>query len=269
MFERTVPIYALAAGGLPVLEGSGVLLRIEETVLLVTAAHVMAEIVKDGRIALLGIGHNVELLSLEGLDVQVSHDRDDVDVSFIRLPGESTEAIGSQKRCVDLDEVDIARRPPETGVYIAFGFPRQLSRPPDEKRVLYSDPYYIMSTLHTDPHDFTPGTSIALTLRKTDVMVDTETRDPVRLPALQGISGGGIWRLVGESQSTPGKWDVSSIRLAGIEHGIAGSAIKGVLAFRVIDAIAQNHPDLAPAIDRARTRIFAGKDASTRSDEQP
>lgn len=48
-------------------------------------------------------------------------------------------------------------------------------------------------------------------------------------------------------------WDTSAIRLAGIEHGTVGNkAIKGALAFRLIDAIKRNHPDLAPAITLVR-----------------
>lgn len=247
MLARTVPILAWAPGGLPVLEGSGVLLKIANAGFILSAAHVFAGVIKDGRGLAIGLVNGVNILRLDGLEVQVSDDQRDVDVAFLRLPPEVDMRISQHRPFVRLDQVDTARRPPKKGMYIVAGFPRGQTQADGERRVIDSKPYCLTTPLYEgDLVNFTEGKSIALAY--TGQVID-ENGELARAPALLGISGCGIWRMVGEDHPTPGHWDVTSIRLAGIEHGIVGRAIKGLLAFRVLEMIRKAHPDLAPAID--------------------
>jgi len=251
MLDRTVPIYAWARGGLPVLEGSGVLLKIADAGFLVTAAHVVDVVVKDGRGLFLGLADGEDIVDLGGLEVQVSHDQRDIDVAFMRLPVGMVDVVGKHRAFLRLDQVDTVRRPPEAGVYIVAGYPRQDSRADGEAGVIHSKAFCLSTSLHDrELVNFTVGKSIALSFTSQWVIEDSGER--VRAPALPGISGCGIWRMVAKQHPSPGHWDTSFIRLAGIEHGIAGPAIKGLLAFRLVDSVRQSHPDLASAIELVR-----------------
>ncbi len=250
MLARTVPILAWARDGLPVLQGSGILLKVADAGFLVSAAHVLTDVVRDGRGLFIGLADGVDILSLEGLDTQVSTDERDIDVAFVRLPPELDGRISQHRPFLRLDQVDTARRSPEKGLYIVAGFPRRDTQTDGSRRVIDAKPFCLSTTLYDgDWDDFTVGTSIVLSYTR---MVIDERGDLARPPPLEGVSGCGIWRVVGEHHPTPGHWDVTSIRLAGIEHSVVGPVIKGLLAFRLVDWIRQNHPDLAPAIDRAR-----------------
>lgn len=251
MLDRTVPIYAWAHGGLPVLEGSGILLKIADAGFLVTAAHVVDGVVKDGRALFMGMADGEGIVNLGGLDFQVSDDQRDVDVAFTRLPPGIVDVVGKHRAFLRLDQIDTARRPPAAGVYIIAGYPRGDSRADGDAGLIHSKAFCLSTTLHEgELANFTVGSSIALSFLSPWVIQDDGER--IRAPALQGISGCGIWRMVSERHPTPGHWDTTSIRLAGIEHGIVGKAIKGLLAFRLVDYIRQNHPDLAPAIELVR-----------------
>lgn len=251
ILARTVPVYAWARGGLPVVEGSGVLLKIADAGFLVSAAHVMAGVIKDGRGLFMGLADEADILNLGGLDVQVSDDRDHVDVAYMRLPASVVDTISAHRPFLRLDQVDTARRRPEKGMYIVAGYPRGQTQADGETGVIHSKPYCLSTTLYDgDLANSKEGTSIVLSF--TPHWVVEDNGDSVRPPAMLGISGCGIWRMVGEQHPTPGHWDATLIRLAGIEHGTVGNAIKGLLAFRLVDSIRQNHPDLAPAIELVR-----------------
>lgn len=246
ILARTVVLYAQATGGNPVIEGTGVLLKIADVAFILSAAHVCAGVVKDGRALLVGV-HGAPLISLEGLDVQVSDDRGDEDIAFMRLPSEVAVVLARHKSFLRLSEVDVERRPPTRGSYAVLGFPCGSQRTVAEG-VLNAEPFWFLSWLYEgELVSFTVGKSIALEFVPKRVL--DLNGDPVRAPELRGISGCGIWRLIGIDDGVPGQaWQPAhTIRLAGIEHTVVGPAIKGVLAFRVVDAIRQNHADVASA----------------------
>lgn len=254
ILDRTVPLFALAPRGVPVLEGTGVLVQIADAHFLFTAAHVVGGIVKDGRALLFGTQDG--LFSLEGLDVKVSDDREDVDVAFIRMPQQLADEVAPRKSFVRLSEVDMERRAPRVGSYGVLGFPRGLRTLDPASGFQRPDPYWILGSLYEGvPDRFTVGQSIAVGF--TPHSYEDHTGKRARHPALQGISGCGIWRIIGPDDGEPGtSWDPAEmIKLAGIEHGTIGDAIKGVLAFRAIDAIGQNYSDLKPAIELHRAKI--------------
>jgi hypothetical protein len=86
----------------------------------------------------------------------------------------------------------------------------------------------------TSAPDRNPDTTIALFL-------EDENGDRARLPALQGISGCGVWRLHRKGDD-PRTWSVDQIKLVGIEYGFIKGAILGVRARHVIGGIATQFP---------------------------
>lgn len=258
ILARTVPLYALARGGNPVLEGTGVLMKVADTGFLLSAAHVFAEVIKDGRTVQVGLAAGLPLLDLGGIDVELSHDRQDVDLAFARLPDEFTAAIAKHKEFVRLDQVDMDPVPPLPGWYSLVGYPREQSSLDHIKRILESEPMCLNTFLYEKDlqHDaFTIGTSIALSFSAGELSDDNG--DPVSAPGLKGVSGCGMWRVAGSRDAVANDtWSVDMIRLAGIEHCTVGrKMIKGALAFHVVIGIKRRYADLRPAIELVRKSL--------------
>lgn len=259
ILARTVPLYAQAEGGNPVLEGTGVLLKIADVAFLVSAAHVFAGTIKDRRTMLMGLGPNVRLGSLSGIVVELSRDRDDVDIAFARLPHDAATEISRHKEFLRLDQVDIDHAPPLPGWYCVLGFPREHTSINAAEQLVKLDPYCLHTSLYEgDLRDelFTPGTSIALSFAP--LGLSDANGDAVRVPGLGGISGCGIWCVASSADAIKSdSWSPDMIRLAGIEHATVGKhMIKGTLAFHLIIGIKRQYPELKSAImlaHRSRT----------------
>ncbi len=259
VLERTVPLYAQTRTGNPVLEGSAVLLRIGELAFLVTAGHVIAGVVKDGdRRLLVGTVPGQSLVSLEGLDVAVSTDKNDVDIAFLRLPEGLAAEIGAHKRFLGLDRVDTARAPAVPGWYMIIGFPRQHTTRDAENRTVNSGALCMHTVLREDAAGLALGTSIGLAFERYG---KDANGDALETPALPGISGCGIWCVsVSKDEVARGAWTTDSIFLAGIEHTVLGqTTIKGTLAFHVESAIRHRYPDLREQILATRGPSIPGR----------
>lgn len=259
VLERTVPLYAQTRTGNPVLEGSAVLLRIGEAAFLVTAAHVVAGVVKDGdRRLLVGTIRGQSLVSLEGLEAAVSADKNDVDIAFFRLTDALVTEIGAHKKFLGLDRVDTARAPAVPGRYMIIGFPRQQSTMDAENRTVNSGALCMHTVLREDAAELALGTSIGLAF---DRYGKDANGDPFQTPALPGISGCGIWCVsVSEDELAKGTWTTDSIFLAGIEHAVVGqTTIKGTLAFHVESGIRHRYPDLREQILATRGPSVPGR----------
>jgi hypothetical protein len=256
ILARTVALYAQAEGGNPVLEGTGLLLKIADVAFLVSAAHVFAGTVKDQRRMLIGLGPNVRLGNLGGLMVEMSRDRDAVDIAFARLSEATASEISKHKEFLRLDQVDLDHAPPFPGWYCVLGFPREHTAIIAADQLVKLEPYCLHTSLYEgDLRDeaFTIGTSIALSFAP--LGLSDANGESVRVPMMGGISGCGIWCVATSSDSIKNDtWSPDMIRLAGIEHGVVGKRIiKGTMAFHLLIAIKQRYPELKPAIMLARS----------------
>jgi hypothetical protein len=244
--ERTVLIYVRAPGGDPVPRGSGVLLKIAEAGFVLSAAHVL-----DGAHhaqVVLG-GYAGALIHLRGVVFGVAHDKDDVDVAFMRLPDEAADALGTAgKKFLRLNETDFVATAPVPGQYTVVGLPQQFAkRDPATGEFNSTSVSYTTVLYPAELDSFTQGISIAL------ICSQNETVSPdgelARLPDLHGISGGWIWRLYGPNHRPLRMWEPGWIRLAAIEHTVvAGKAIKGTLLRAVIAMILKTYPELRRSI---------------------
>lgn len=232
----------------PVFEGSGVLLKIAETAIVLSAGHVL-EAAKEAALLLGPMTGGSRFVPLPG-PFQVSRDQDAVDVGFARLPGDVAAKLAEyEKRFLRLNELEFVKEP-SAGFYSVVGFPKIVNTPNYSTRVIDVMPFNYGTFLCVEPPDiFKPGTSIAV--RWTANSITTHDGDPVRMPELGGISGCGMWRLYGsEDCERLDFWDPSWIRLSGIEHRVSPKKwIKGTLIRRVIELIRHDYADLRPSID--------------------
>ena len=217
-------LYAQTGTGDPVLEGTGFLLKIADAAFLVSAAHVFAGVVKDRRTMLMGLAPGIPLANLSGMMIEVSRDRDNVDIAFARLPDATAAEISKHKKFLRLDEVDLDHAPPFPGWYCVVGFPRAHTEIIAADQVVKLNPYCLHTSLYEGDlrdEDFTIGTSVALSFAP--LGLSDANGESVRVPVLGGISGCGIWRIATSSDSiTNDTWRPDMIRLAGIEHGVVG-----------------------------------------------
>src|ERR1043166_4545230 len=81
MLDRTVAIYTLVDGGVPVLHGSGILLRIADANFLLSAAHVLEEGADEDTLLLVTQGTpGSGFVPLSGVEIQHTENKEDVDI---------------------------------------------------------------------------------------------------------------------------------------------------------------------------------------------
>jgi hypothetical protein len=238
--KRTIVIYALAEGGLPVPQGSGVLLQVADRGFVVTAAHCLDG---WGKVRFLCAVDDGGFIDLTTVQAHVTRDRGDADFALLPLDDEMFARVSSSRAFVRLSEVDAHGDAPATGIHALFGYPVQLAS--RREGCIVSDALYY-PTMLKNVSDLDRDLSVAFFMD--DEHVD-EVGDRTRLPALQGVSGGGMWRLHTKGDD-PEAWSVDRIRLVGIEHTVVerSGTIKGVRARHVLAGMAAQFPELAPSV---------------------
>jgi hypothetical protein len=255
--RRTIGLYRQMPGGNPVLEGSGVLLKIADVPFVVTCGHVLT-VVTEGAAILIGPmagltkpGHFVALTTPK---LQVSADAMEehalVDVGFARLPDEAErELVDYGKAFTRLNELELGRDP-KIGLYSVLGYPRGTNNPDHVRKVIEPAWYHYGSYLWGGEIDrFVQGISIAVGW--TSEVVRNEHGAEIPQPLISGISGCGMWLLHSDHRDAHrlNTWTPDRIRLAGIEHRVlARKWIKGTVVREVVERIAQVFPELQPSI---------------------
>lgn len=238
--ERTIVIYALVDGGLPVPRGTGVLLQVADRGFVVTAAHCLHD---WGKVRFLCAVNEGGFIDLTTVPAQVTCDQAGADFALLPFDDEMFEQVSTSRRFVRLSDVDVHGDAPAPGIHAVFGYPVQLAT--RSAAAIVSDALYYPTVLK-DAVGFDPGLSIALFMDEENV---DEEGDRTRLPALQGISGCGMWRLHTKGDD-PGAWSIDRIRLVGIEHTVAprSGTIRGVRARHILAGIASQFPELAQSV---------------------
>jgi hypothetical protein len=247
LLERTVAIYALANGGVPVLHGSGVLLGIGEECFLLSAGHVLIAAKAEDTVLLISPGlAGEDFIPLHGVEIQHTDNKDDIDIGFVRLPLEIRVALEPHKSFLRLCELDLSLGPEPDGWFAVVGFPRQLTSFDHPTNTITSDVFYYGTVRHQGTLDsYTPGYSFAVAFPP-DSNVDPQGVLS-RLPDLHGISGCGIWCMhrLGFPFKRPENWSIEDIRLTAIEHSVVDrKAIKGIRIRHVVVCIGDAYPHL-------------------------
>lgn len=237
--RRTVPIYKMANGGNPVPHGTGVLLQVADHKFVVTAAHVL-NVWTEMRLVI-PIGEN-NAMDLRSAYAHVTTNEDHVDFAVIKLTAEMANALPNEYQFVRLAEIDVHGTEPTQGIHAVFGYPQQLAE--RDEVGLTSKAIFYPSNLITQA-DTDGAISLAMEIHPE---TSDENGDRAPLPALNCISGCGIWRLhqKGDDIDT---WNADRIRLVGIEHTVlVNKWIRGVRIRQVAGGIATLFPELEPCI---------------------
>lgn len=223
-------------GGDPVPTFTAVLVQVADRCFAITAAHCL----KDwGKARFLILLPDDDLVDLTTVQAEVPKDPS-MDFALLPLTDEMALKLSRFRTFVRLSEIDVADGEPREGHHAVLGYPIQLRKRPPEG--WFSTAIFYPTQL-TAVRDRDPDTTIALFL-------DDEHEEDgkrARLPALQGISGCGVWRLHTKGDD-PRTWSVDRIRLVGVEYGFIKGAILGIRARHVIGGIATQFPDLESCI---------------------
>lgn len=245
ILERTVAIYKqMPPAGNPVLEGSGVLLRIADASFLISAAHVLLA-AQEARILIAPMSSPSRLVQLSPFTCQISNDRDDIDVGYVRLRDEVVAELEKyEKRFARLSDLELVDSGSE-GLYSVTGYPKVVNTPDYVAKACAPTPFHYGTYLYRgEVSRFVPGISIAVDWTSTEVRMPSGHMG--RMPEVGGISGCGMWLLqrFRNPDRTPG-----TIRLAGIEHTVSTRRwIKGTLIGHVVKMLADDYPDLRASI---------------------
>jgi hypothetical protein len=187
--------------------GSGVLLRTENHFFLITAAHVLDENQASGQTFqdLVTYGSN-KLLILKGDSFRSTvppgktRDDDKIDIGFIKLEQHMVDQIGTDRfwpsSDVDLDDVG------QPGfLYGALGYPAEMNRLTEVDSIKPINPTPFNYTTEFRPPNvykkFKASTDTHVLLTASNKKSRLPGGRKGKIPDLRGMSGGGIWRLLG------------------------------------------------------------------------
>jgi hypothetical protein len=245
--------------------GSGLLLAIDDSVFLVSAAHVLKHAI-DGQVWINPVADGAKMIPLEKMKVVLTNDRFKVDFGFIKLPDAPARELATAKKFIHVHDVDISL--PAGYWYAVLGYPHELNVYRHTEASVPSRPMYYATRLHNvtkDPlTDFDPAINLAL---EYPIYGSGEavTRKLSTIPDARGMSGSGIWRLYRYSDEAL-EWSKEQIRIAGVLHTRTGesglfhassgqAALVGVHFIHVVRTIRSAHPDLADAINLAQPAL--------------
>ena len=241
ILQRTVAIFIRKPDGNPIQWGTGVLLQVGSSCVVVSASHVM-DVVKEGVEVLLGTmtPEAKGLISVGDGPVIRTTDQDKLDLAIVHVSEAAAARLAEHKEFVQLPQVEIARAAPQ-GCYYVAGFAIELTRTDHESKTINVGSFTLTTSLVESDHSHA-GVTIALSHSK-DAITLSDEGSPARTPHLKGISGCGMWRLWAEGDvHNLASWDESWIRLAGIEHRTAREVVIGTIAFHVFEFLARTQP---------------------------
>lgn len=246
----TTPLFSSGLGGRPELVASGVILQVAAARLLITASHVATDwpgfaIVASDKLSIVA-GHWTTLRTI-GSEPGTTADK--ADISIIRLEPELADRIPRreilQLTDVDWDSPVIGRDP-----FLLSGYPERRNRGGLRADTFRARAYTLL--LH-DANEVLyaavgadPVASAVLPFEPSEVWtIDGQ----VTAPNLQGISGGGLWRIP-INDGPLGNTRLAAIAVEqhpkGRHRHVLATRIRGILR-----AIHDLHPDLRAALELA------------------
>ncbi len=195
--------------------GTGILCYIEDTYIIITAAHVVKN-------------HNIKNIHIIGTfkpsDILVTptelrlwggSDGEDLDVAYMKLPDNCIE-IFDNKTFLTLSDFEPFPNNLDTDLSFFFGFPEVLHDTPLEKHERFMSFAYIAGI--EDDIDWCKKSNSPVIIKMDYPLFapDTFTEKNMKLPAPYGMSGGGIWRSNLNTTPVNVPWLVSKSKLIAI-----------------------------------------------------
>ena len=263
--KSTVALFKLVAG-IGDFFGSGVLLRIENTHFLVTAAHVAHYFVNKKwvlpSLAAQTLEDTIIILAynrgrLTNTGELPDRDNDMLDLGIFELHPMTVERLSQFMRFVTLDQLGLDPAKLTDGIYLVLGYPQSGTDEDEMNQTIEAAilPYF------TNLHDFSSGISVNYSPNDHLVLdvnrLDYPGRDKINLDDIHGISGCGIWRILDENEPIQ-SLDWRKAKLVAIETDRSLPEVMGPIQYlrgtkikRVINYIHTFWPELRPAIEDA------------------
>lgn len=247
-------LYAYMGKKYPEQMGSGVLLKIAEKIFILTAAHVMEEYKEHP--VIIGLDDKLHFLRGERYSSAKgksgSHQDDPIDVAvFHILQADVTESIAN--KCIQLADLDLVRTD-QKDLQVLIGFRAKKSKISNRIAKSIKDSYTLMECLAHDYNKLGLSRDHYVALSWEDELYSSDNL--ISSPSLKGMSGGGIFRVVGLDQDPFSSYgDTLHCKLSGITiESIKKTHLRpgAVLGVRVINHLFLIHkflPELADQID--------------------
>lgn len=219
MLRRNILKYTVPFAGFqdaePKHQGSGVLFKIADAHFVLTASHVVEPAKNKYKIPIfIGAGSNdTPGISLVGLRIMVLDDPHDLAV--IELRPDDAKEVAKTHRFLNLAQCDFSPSYHPGQPFLLVGFPHVQSQFDPEKKILSVEPFAHVTWLYHVDRQGIPGTiyqeALHLLFDYSDSLMDNQG-NPLPLPAPQGISGCGIWRIARQG-GAPDVWSPEDFNL--------------------------------------------------------
>lgn len=253
--ETVVPIYRYAADlDHARLLGSGSLLRIAARQFLVTAGHVVDEVLecevqRD----------DIYVPDLDGAFVPVVGrfvgDRTSRnDLAIVELGGETTDLLRS-RRFLTLADTDLSTGVAAAGWYYIHGYPYENATRGSSGGKFRAKAFTFGTRLYAGSTDslrtYVPGLHVVLEVNAAGV-VDGVGNAGTPPASFQGISGSPLWRAFTYG-TNPALWTPDHARVVAVETSVTDmgsgmTVVQGTRWFVVLEVLRHAYPDLEPAI---------------------
>jgi len=222
--------------GVPELIGTGVFLKIEDKVFILTAAHVIEQFNQCPPL----ISHNDKFVPVPGESYRSkkppsgTHAHDPIDASVLRIDGPIAERL--RHRCLTLDDMYISNEA-KIEAYTVVGFPIREVEINEREYIHHPESLTLFSCREGEYKKLGTDRGVHILFDPGKKLISREgTADP---PNMRGMSGGGVWivpRAMGLEESH---------RLAGIfiEHRRAERLMVATNVAIHLNLIAYYHPE--------------------------
>jgi hypothetical protein len=251
--------------------GSGVLLQVEDTRFLVTAAHVTDEFFCERwRQIFFGTPNGDELIPVltvsyvrSKIRSKPNREDDPLDLAVLELRPEIADQLAAFMRFVRLSELELDPDKLKDGRYLVVGYPEFRAEKDEMDQTIVAQvlPYFTgpYDMEHNPAPDISPADHLALDVNRVD---EAGGGDLLDLDQTHGISGGGMWRVLDENQAID-TLDWRHSKLAAIITDRSDPEVMGPVQYlrgtkmkRVINFIYEGWPALRPAIVRSIPERF-------------
>jgi hypothetical protein len=247
--------------------GSGVLLRVEGTRFLVTAAHVSDEFgCERWKQIFFGTPDVDELIPVITVFRCRSKKRtapnrgdDPLDLAVLELTPEIADRLSAFMRFVTLSDLALDPEKLKDGRYLVLGYPEFRAEKDEMDQTIVAQilPYFtgLFDVGRNPVPNISPADHLMLDVDRMDEA--DGTWDRLDLDQIHGISGGGMWRILDEDQPIE-SLDWRQAKLAAIITDRSDPEVMGAVQYlrgtkikRVINFIWEGWPELRPAIESA------------------
>ena len=243
----TVPIVARGLQKWGV-HGTGTFFEIDGISFLVTAAHVLKELLSEDDIPCgvpLGNAGESEILDFSGCQV-LQPDQSlpiNTDAAVVILPNDQVQDL--KRQWTFLSVRNVGKVPEGPTDFIVVGFPTELNSISLDASVLEGELLSLLTTTFKgEPEGWTvpPNDDLDLFLEHKDTMV-LEDGSICRTPEIHGMSGASVWAILPEDQGS-GLWiPENAMKVVGVQGSVSTGSWMRAASWAVVVYLVKKHVD--------------------------